>query len=672
MFVPGTTLEFTLCIQSTPSASCTVAWSSDPTRNPDHAVHLRITPLHQEAFPDRIFQLGWETGENGGDGDFTDVIVIVRVGWTNILDADGDGLWDDWELYGVDANGDGIVDLDLKFVASSLSPDVFVEIDYMDCNVAGGDCDAMDTHNHQPKAMAIEAVKRTLSFYGIGGVNLHVDVDEALPHRQFFSFSQGDFEHIKAQHLNPSRRLVYHYGLFIHQQSEHPLSSGQAELPGNDFLASFGGWNRTKGNPDIDGDGLNDVHVGTVQQQAGTFMHELGHNLGLRHGGEDDIRDKPNYPSVMNYTFQLKGLPPVPDPSPPAGKPPYEDPIWQMSPDAWTFFTDGFSSGLFSGYLTYSTGFNASLNETNLDEQAGLCMGPGEAHAFCQSLGYTGSGLNVCASSLARDIGCHREFYVRYRCTGKDIVFGSEGQRASGLAGIDWNCNHRTTDHAHGDINGDGEMGILRDSNDWAHLHFDFHSVPNSSMGENLLRAAVSTDPPELDLAHLTTTLSSDKDNVAHQTATTNDGASSRLLLSKNDRPAVGFDLALLPSPGVTKATLVLTAADAAKDWGEKGGFVSVHRLRESFSEDNVVQWKIKKQGKVTDRVKHTNALKIGDTVEWDVTEDVQKAIREHQDAIAWLLTATGKGQALYYSQEGSLATLGDLSLAPRLFVRFD
>ena len=36
---------------------------------------------------------------------------------------------------------------------------------------------------------------------------------------------------------------------------------------------------------------------------ADTFMHELGHNLGLHHGGSDDINDKPNYLSIMNYRF---------------------------------------------------------------------------------------------------------------------------------------------------------------------------------------------------------------------------------------------------------------------------------------------------------------------------------------------------------------------------------
>jgi hypothetical protein len=38
-------------------------------------------------------------------------------------------------------------------------------------------------------------------------------------------------------------------------------------------------------------------------------MHELGHNLGLHHGGADDTNYKPNYLSVMNYDFQLTGIP---------------------------------------------------------------------------------------------------------------------------------------------------------------------------------------------------------------------------------------------------------------------------------------------------------------------------------------------------------------------------
>jgi hypothetical protein len=49
-------------------------------------------------------------------------------------------------------------------------------------------------------------------------------------------------------------------------------------------------------------------NVGTPIQQAGTFMHELGHNLSRHHGGDTDCNNKPNYLSVMNYLFQQEGL----------------------------------------------------------------------------------------------------------------------------------------------------------------------------------------------------------------------------------------------------------------------------------------------------------------------------------------------------------------------------
>jgi hypothetical protein len=47
-----------------------------------------------------------------------------------------------------------------------------------------------------------------------------------------------------------------------------------------------------------------------VRSQAGTFMHELGHTLGLQHGGGDSTNCKSNYQSVMNYMFQTASLGP--------------------------------------------------------------------------------------------------------------------------------------------------------------------------------------------------------------------------------------------------------------------------------------------------------------------------------------------------------------------------
>ncbi len=208
-----------------------------------------------------------------------------------------------------DTTGDGIPD----FVA--LSPEmqalgadpcrktVAVQIDYMN---------AID-HTHKPLPAAIETVVRSFDAAPVSatipcpyagfpkktsGINLIIDVKNAFPEQFALNFSRSEpqsFDTVKATFFDPNRVSYFHYGLFVHDLSPNPpLSiSGIAELLGSDFIVSLGEW--TNG-------------VGTVNEQAGTLMHELGHNLGLDHGGGDAVNFKPNYLSVENYAFQVVGI----------------------------------------------------------------------------------------------------------------------------------------------------------------------------------------------------------------------------------------------------------------------------------------------------------------------------------------------------------------------------
>lgn len=126
-----------------------------------------------------------------------------------------------------------------------------------------------------------------------------------------------------------AKRLVFRYSIFAHRVSlpglPLDLTSGVAELGGNDFIVSLAV--REPIHPTINPTG-NDYEDSAnslvipfnatiptpapaitfdsifADYQAGTFMHELGHTLGLLHGGRDITNFKPNYLSVMSYYRQ--------------------------------------------------------------------------------------------------------------------------------------------------------------------------------------------------------------------------------------------------------------------------------------------------------------------------------------------------------------------------------
>ncbi len=142
---------------------------------------------------------------------------------------------------------------------------------------------------------------RRLSFNPNGqtGINVISDIGQGgqLSGANLISIPNGtiqgdifgaDFANYKAANFVPSRLGYFHYAIHAHRYSANPGSSGYAEIVGDDFLV-------------------------TLQCSAfnsnvlSTTMHELGHNIGLLHGGNTDCNRKPNYNSIMNYNFQFSG-----------------------------------------------------------------------------------------------------------------------------------------------------------------------------------------------------------------------------------------------------------------------------------------------------------------------------------------------------------------------------
>ncbi|AJW70690.1 exported protein of unknown function [Nitrosopumilus adriaticus] len=175
--------------------------------------------------------------------------------------------------------------------------DLWIEFDYMESFPLNDD-----------------ALKDVRESFWKHDIRVHFIVDEAIPnqeylkpggvnHFRFFgtdqvkSFYFGTPTERDALDWNSlgwkQKKQVFHYGLSIDKQKGAPTTSGFAEKLGNDFGISYGGW--PSGVP---------THSA---YQSGTIMHEIGHNLGLDHGGDyaDPLNCKPNYVSVMSYSRQL-------------------------------------------------------------------------------------------------------------------------------------------------------------------------------------------------------------------------------------------------------------------------------------------------------------------------------------------------------------------------------
>jgi hypothetical protein len=237
-------------------------------------------------------------------------------------DTDGDGIKDGDEVLGT------LAGLDLPGMGTSpVRKDILLEYDWFTDNL-----DACAAHSHRPSVAALARVTamfeakgiRAIHDYGQGGAftggNVIADANGVIDG----GVSNAEFQAHKNSNFAANRHGYFHYVLNPHRYGTTSGSSGQAELPGDDLIVSLQCF-------------LSDQNV------ANTIVHELGHNLLLRHGGNENDNYKPNYNSVMNYRYQFPGV------------------------------DDGGCNVNGNGILDYSTGSRLTLNENSLNEFNGVC-----------------------------------------------------------------------------------------------------------------------------------------------------------------------------------------------------------------------------------------------------------------------------------------------------------
>jgi hypothetical protein len=136
---------------------------------------------------------------------------------------------------------------------------------------------------------------------GSTGIDLHIDTGQhlggnSIAHQENTSFGGGSpktFFQLKACNFDYQRAPAFHYVIFAHDFDECNSFGGVSHgILSSDFVMTEGSWLNEEGMPG-----------GTVPVQTSTFIHELGHNLGLAHGGAEDHNYKPNYISMMNYLY---------------------------------------------------------------------------------------------------------------------------------------------------------------------------------------------------------------------------------------------------------------------------------------------------------------------------------------------------------------------------------
>jgi len=279
---------------------------------------------------------------NDSDGDRLDDCVETNTGVfvdsldtgtdPNLADTDDDGIGDGDEVLGTTGG------LDLPGLGvNPLRRDILIEYDWFDDGLECG------MHSHQPTNASLDMVTAMFAAAplvnpdGTTGINFIHDIGQGglFDGGNFINDADGvlvggvsnsEFQTYKSANFASNRLGYFHYTILPHRYDTNSSSSGQAEIFGDDMIVSL-------------------YCANSNRNVAHTIAHELGHNLFLFHGGNDNCNYKPNYNSVMNYRYQFPG---IDDDCTPPG----------------------------NNVLDYSIGDRIDLDENDLDEAEGTCGVP--------------------------------------------------------------------------------------------------------------------------------------------------------------------------------------------------------------------------------------------------------------------------------------------------------
>lgn len=213
-------------------------------------------------------------------------------------DADADGLCDCWE-----SPGEGLIvgTWPTRYRPAGADPqhkNCYVEVDAM---VGMGPTQAVLDRVSAVFATFSNAQLAPPNPDGMNGIALTAQLSDVDVPRtawgpdwaaRYAAVRDEYFCRGEAPILRRAKSRIFRYCLFADSTSRN--DTGATAIGGWEMMCTLGSNIRRR----FVGEGPRDSVL------AGTFMHELGHSLGLEHGGGDTVNYKPNYRSVMNYFWQ--------------------------------------------------------------------------------------------------------------------------------------------------------------------------------------------------------------------------------------------------------------------------------------------------------------------------------------------------------------------------------
>lgn len=277
------------------------------------------------------------TDAHGNTSEFAEGCTDARV--PGKPDSDGDGLCDDWEVKeGVDLDGDGSIDQPLAG-ADPDHRDLYLELDYMK------DPD----FDERTLLSAVNGVRGAFNRAPGNGITLHAgsreygsfQTGEEVPHAIDLAVGEDEFSEDRdepddlgdlryggheqdcdgwfgseEQRKDPdcwkilaARGATFRYGVIADRLKWGDIAAAES---GEAFAVGLGG--QTTNDLVMMGGTTNVCMTTEICHQnvlEGVLLHELGHTLGLEHGGDEpESAFKPNYLSVMNPGLALPALAP--------------------------------------------------------------------------------------------------------------------------------------------------------------------------------------------------------------------------------------------------------------------------------------------------------------------------------------------------------------------------